>query len=130
MVRWRGLISKAALHTAVKDGQLQLYFQPKIDVLHGSVHSVEALVRWRHPILGVVGPDQFIPIAEETGLINEIGDWVLIEGCRQAKSWYERGYLVPVAVNLSARQFEHQNVPDMVARVLRTVQLPPKLLEA
>lgn len=120
---------ESALHSAVKDNQLQLFFQPKINAKEGHVYSVEALVRWRHPVLGVIGPDQFIPIAEETGLIYEIGQWALIEGCRQAKLWYDQGYVVPVAVNLSPKQFEHQNVPEIVRDVMQLTQIPTGLLE-
>ena len=120
---------ESALHSAVKEQQLQLFYQPKIDMNEGHVHSVEALLRWRHPVLGVVGPDQFVPVAEETGLIDEIGLWALIEGCKQAKEWSDQGYFVPVAVNVSPKQFEHHDIADLVARVLRMTRLSSDLLE-
>jgi diguanylate cyclase (GGDEF)-like protein len=121
---------ESALHTAVDENQLELYYQPKVNVLTGRVVGVEALLRWDHPILGPIPPDEFIPLAEESGLISMIGEWTLIEGCTRARAWMDQGIAdVSVAVNLSPRQFELQRVQDVVARVLRLTRLPPHMLE-
>ena len=121
---------ESALHSAVDENQLELFYQPKVNIATGRVVGVEALLRWDHPILGPIPPDEFIPLAEESGLISIIGEWTLIEGCSQARRWLEQGIEgVSVAVNLSPRQFQLQRVQDLVARVLRVTHLPPHLLE-
>jgi len=119
-----------ALHTAITDGQLVVYYQPKVHIGTSRVVGVEALVRWNHPTLGLLGPDKFIPVAEESGLIAPLGEWVLEVACAQAKAWRDEGYeKLSVAVNLSARQFQLQAMDDVVAGVLRRTELPPSLLE-
>ncbi|MBV8304936.1 MAG: EAL domain-containing protein, partial [Acidimicrobiia bacterium] len=119
-----------ALHTAITDGQLVVYYQPKVHIGTGRVVGVEALVRWNHPELGLLGPDKFIPVAEDSGLIAPLGEWVLEAACTQAKAWRDEGYAhLSVAVNLSARQFQLQAMDDVVAGVLRRTGLPPSLLE-
>jgi diguanylate cyclase (GGDEF)-like protein len=119
-----------SLHTAIENGELHLHYQPRVDLHSGAVVGMEALARWNHPELGPVSPGEFIPIAEETGLIIPLGEWVLHEACRQTQEWNEAGYAaLTVAVNLSARQFELQNIPDVVAQVLRTTGLPAAQLE-
>ena len=121
---------ETALHNAVDEQQLELYYQPKVNIATGRVAGVEALLRWDHPILGPIPPDEFIPIAEESGLIALIGEWTLIEGCTQALAWRTQGIKdVTVAVNLSPRQFQLQRVQDLVARVLRITRCPANLLE-
>jgi diguanylate cyclase (GGDEF)-like protein len=121
---------ESALHNAVDGQQLELYYQPKVNLRTGRVTGVEALLRWDHPILGPIPPDEFIPLAEESGLISLIGEWTLIEGCTQAKAWMDMGITdVSVAVNLSPRQFQLQRVQDLVARVLRLTHCPAALLE-
>lgn len=121
---------ETALHNAVDEHQLELYYQPKVNIATGRVTGVEALLRWDHPILGPIPPDEFIPIAEESGLIALIGEWTLIEGCTQALAWRAQGIKdVTVAVNLSPRQFQLQRVQDLVARVLRITHCPANLLE-
>ena len=120
---------ESALHGAI-GRDLVVHYQPKVDVRSGRVVGVEALVRWQHPTLGLLGPDKFIPMAEETGLIAPLGEWVLETACTQAQEWREAGYPpITVAVNLSARQFQLQPVADMVAATLRRTGLPPKFLE-
>jgi diguanylate cyclase (GGDEF)-like protein len=118
-----------ALHAAITEGQLVVYYQPKVHIETGRVAGVEALVRWQHPELGLLGPDKFIPVAEESGLIAPLGEWVLEEACRQAKTWRDEGQDLTVAVNLSARQFQMQAMDDVIAAVLRRTGLPAHLLE-
>ena len=121
---------ESSLHQAIERGELVLHYQPKVAVVSGRVEGVEALVRWRHPELGLLGPDRFIPLAEETGLIVPLGEWVLETACAQAAEWVEAGYPpIQMAVNLSARQFQLQSIPEMVASVLRRTGLDPTLLE-
>jgi diguanylate cyclase (GGDEF)-like protein len=121
---------ESGLHQAIERGELVLHYQPKVAVQTGRVEGVEALVRWRHPELGLLGPDRFIPLAEETGLIVPLGEWVLQTACAQAAEWVEAGYPpIQMAVNLSARQFQLQSVPEMVAAALRRTGLDPNLLE-
>jgi diguanylate cyclase (GGDEF)-like protein len=118
-----------AMHAAITEGQLVVYYQPKVHIETGRVVGVEALVRWQHPELGLLGPDKFIPVAEDSGLIAPLGEWVLEEACRQAKLWRDEGQDLTVAVNLSARQFQMQAMDDVIAAVLRRTGLPPHLLE-
>src|SRR5437763_8235001 len=120
---------ESALHSAI-GRELVVHYQPKVDVRIGRVVGVEALVRWQHPSLGLLGPDKFIPLAEESGLIAPLGEWVLETACAQAKEWQSAGYpTISVAVNLSARQFQLQSVADLVASALRRTGLDPKFLE-
>ncbi|WP_144147141.1 putative bifunctional diguanylate cyclase/phosphodiesterase [Paraburkholderia sp. BCC1884] len=111
----KSLTLQRDLHRALNDGELSIAFQPKFSVASQSVTGVEALIRWRHPELGEIPPLEFIPIAERSGLINEIGDWVLREVCRNIALWDEKRLPpISVAVNLSPIQF---NVPDLVSRI-------------
>ena len=118
------------LHDAISMNQFELYYQPKVEVASGAVRSAEALIRWRHPERGLVLPADFIPFAEDYGLIGVIGEWVVREACRQAKAW-ERARLpaVRVAVNLSASQFRHGSLLEIVKQALDAVQLDPRNLE-
>jgi predicted signal transduction protein with EAL and GGDEF domain len=119
-----------SLRAAVECGQLAVHYQPKLAMATGDIIGVEALARWRHPRLGFIPPWAFIPLAEETSLVATLGEWVLDVACRQAESWQEEGLpAIPVAVNLSPRQFTHQSVVEMVTRVLDRTGLDPKLLE-
>ena len=119
------------LRLAVDRQQLFLEYQPVVDLVTGQTVGAEALLRWRHPTRGVVPPLEFVPLAEETGLIVEIGRWVLAEACREARHWVDRhadaGPLV-VAVNLSTRQFERPGLVEEVAHALEASGLPPHLL--
>ena len=95
------------LRAALTSGQLELHYQPKVSLRSGRIVGAEALLRWRHPERGLIAPDVFIPLAEETGLIVDVGNWVLDEACRQIRAWQDAGLAMPaIAVNLSARQFE------------------------
>jgi diguanylate cyclase (GGDEF)-like protein len=121
---------EADLRRAMADGQLQLHYQPKIDINSGEMRSVEALLRWRHPTRGDISPAEFITIAEETGLIIEIGAWVIYEACRQARDWQLRGLpVVRVAVNVSPMQFSQSGFVKMVQAALAEHDLPATYLE-
>ena len=124
------LALEASLRRGVARGELFLAFQPRVSVGTGAVTSVEALVRWCHPELGVVPPAEFIPLAEETGVIHEIGRWVLEAACAQAAQWHRQG-LPPVrmAVNVSARQLAGENVVAQTREALRGSGLPADRLE-
>lgn len=118
------------LRMALERSELFLEYQPQMVIQTGNLAGFEVLLRWRHPEKGSVSPEQFIEIAENTGLILPIGEWVLRTACNQAKHWLEMGLLrVPVAVNISAVQFRQDNFCDLIARVLEETGLPPKLLE-
>jgi len=117
------------LHRALARNELELYFQPQIDLEEGHVVGAEALLRWNHATKGQISPVVFIPVAEESDLILDIGGWVIAEACRHARQWYDQGYTdLRVAVNLSARQFR-SDLPDIVDRVLKETGLPSHLLE-
>jgi EAL domain-containing protein (putative c-di-GMP-specific phosphodiesterase class I) len=118
------------LRRALAQNQLELHYQPKIDVLSGTMKSVEALLRWRHPERGIIAPGEFIPLAEETGLILSIGRWVLREACRQAREWQLAGLpFLRVAVNLSPVQFRQQGFLGVIRAALEDHQLEPRFLE-
>ncbi|MEO8308382.1 MAG: EAL domain-containing protein [Pseudomonadota bacterium] len=118
------------LHQALKAGQLELYYQPKVDTLSGKVRSAEALLRWHHPERGDISPTEFIPVAEESGQITVIGSWVLRQACQQAKAWQERGLpQLRVGVNISAVQFHQPGLIDEIRRVLQETRLDAHWLE-
>jgi diguanylate cyclase (GGDEF)-like protein len=119
---------KADLADALERGELSLRYQPIYDLRSQRLDGVEALLRWDHPTRGAIGPSEFIPIAEESGLIASIGRWVLAEACRQAATWRSRGRAVGVSVNVSARQLEDELLVGDVQRALRDAQLDPKAL--
>jgi diguanylate cyclase len=121
---------ESELHQALRDRQFELHYQPKVDTLTGRVSSAEALIRWRHPQRGLVPPNDFIAIADECGLLDAIGEWVLFEACRQAKAWqYEGLPSLRVAVNLAPSQFRLANLVDQIRRALEASGLNPQLLE-
>jgi diguanylate cyclase (GGDEF)-like protein/PAS domain S-box-containing protein len=118
------------LRYALERGELLLHYQPRVNITTGRIIGAEALVRWQHPTLGLVSPGKFIPLAEETGLIVPIGEWVLEQACRQNKIWQEKGYPpMHIAVNLSARQFQGQGLVEKVRGVLEATGLEPEYLE-
>lgn len=124
------LALEAGLRGALEQGELRLLFQPIVDAFSGRVTSAEALLRWQHPQRGTISPMHFIPVAEETGLIIPIGEWVLREACLQARAWQQAGLGdIPVAVNLSARQFNVPSFADSIAAVLRETDCPASLLQ-
>jgi diguanylate cyclase (GGDEF)-like protein len=118
------------LQHAVENDELRLYYQPKVDTESGRLVGMEALVRWVHPERGMISPIEFIPVAEDTGMIVAIGRWVLREACRQNAEWQQAGLRpIRVAVNLSARQFRSDNLPDEVNAALVEAGLPASSLE-
>ncbi len=121
---------ESALHRAIERDEMSLYYQPQYDVESGRMVGLESLIRWRHPKLGVVLPGRFIPSAEESGLIVPIGDWVLRQASLQSRRWQKSGHApMTVAVNVSARQFEHPHFLGSVIDVLEQTGLDPRLLE-
>ncbi|MBE9164251.1 MULTISPECIES: bifunctional diguanylate cyclase/phosphodiesterase [Microcoleaceae] len=124
------LSQENCLRHALKRSEFEVYYEPKIQIETGKIVGAEALVRWNHPKRGRVSPGEFIPMAEEMGLIAPLGEWVLETACRQTKAWQIEG-LPPlrVAVNVSARQFEGKNLTERVSQILRETNLDPKCLE-
>jgi len=121
---------ESALHQALEHKEFCLHYQPKVDMASGRITGCEALVRWQHPLRGMVMPNNFIPLAEETGLIVPLGAWVLEEACRQIRAWQAEGLpSLSVAVNLSARQFRKGDLPLLVREILQKTELDPNLLE-
>jgi len=125
-----GLQMEADLRRAVVRHEFELRYQPIVHLRTGEITGLEALVRWQHPERGIIPPLEFIPLAEETGMIIPIGDWVLREACRQAAVWYRQrnGELLTVSVNLSAVQLDQGNLPELVASALAESGLPAKCL--
>jgi diguanylate cyclase (GGDEF)-like protein/PAS domain S-box-containing protein len=118
------------LHHAMERSEFLLYYQPQVDLRSGQIVGMEALIRWNKSGSGMISPAKFIPVAEETGLILPIGEWVLRVACAQCKAWQEAGLLSTfIAVNLSARQFQQQNMVETVTRILKETVLDPNYLE-
>ncbi len=126
----RALQLENALRRALEREQFHLHYQPQMSLSTGSVHSVEALLRWQHPQLGGVSPAEFIPIAEDSGQILQIGEWVLRTALAQLKAWRSSGFPgLTMAVNLSAIQFRQPQLPELISRMLAEFDLPPDSLE-
>lgn len=121
------LVLENALREALRKGQLHLHYQPQVELASGRLYGVEALARWRHPELGEISPARFIPLAEECGLVADLGRWALSEACRQLAAWRAKGLAVPaVAVNLSPTSFHNLDLPRMIADTLRGNALMPE----
>jgi diguanylate cyclase (GGDEF)-like protein/PAS domain S-box-containing protein len=121
---------EALLRRAIEKNEIWLAYQPQVEIDSGRLIGVEALVRWNSPELGQLGPDRFIPLAEDIGFINQLGGWVLEQACRQMRRWDQAGLVVPkIAVNLSARQFDRGGLAASVERVLRETGLPAQRLQ-
>jgi len=124
------LAMESNMRKALEREEFMVYYQPQVDLRSGEIVGMEALLRWQHPEMGLIYPVEFIPIAEETGLILPIGEWVLRTACKQNKAWQDAGYTpIRMAVNLSARQFQQQNLAEIVERVLRETGLDPSYLD-
>lgn len=126
----RNMEIENGLRKVLESDQLCLHYQPKVDLTTHKIIGVEALIRWEHPTLGMVSPAEFIPLAEETGLIIPIGEWVLREACKQSKEWEETGMgIIPVAVNISVRQIKDCGFVEMVKEILSEYKFKPDRLE-
>ena len=126
----RRLALETNLHRAIQNGEFLIHYQPRVSVDSLAITGVEALVRWQHPQLGLVSPSEFIPLAEDTGLIVPIGEWVLRQACEQNGRWQEQGFApIQMAVNISARQFHDQNLSQTVIRILKESGMTPGHLE-
>ena len=123
------LALESYLPRALERNELFLVYQPKLNLATGQVTGVEALMRWRHPSLGLVSPLQFIPVAEDTGLIDSFGHWALQVACRDARTWQDQGHPVQVSVNLAARQLDRPRLAEEVAGVIADAGLAPAQLE-
>ncbi|WP_024872464.1 bifunctional diguanylate cyclase/phosphodiesterase [Tolumonas lignilytica] len=118
------------LRKAIEQNELRVYFQPQIDIKNDRIIGAEALVRWQDPQHGLISPALFIPVAEETGLIKQLGEWVLMETCRQGYAWLQQGLpAIHLAVNISPVQFHYSNIKDSVINALNNTGFPPSLLE-
>jgi EAL domain-containing protein (putative c-di-GMP-specific phosphodiesterase class I) len=118
------------LRRALERGELLLYYQPQAEVGTNRIFGVEALIRWQHPTLGLVAPDRFIGLAEETGLIVPIGEWVLRQACEQGRAWHDAGVdNLTIAVNISVRQFLQPDLAGVIGQVLARSGLPARCLE-
>ena len=121
---------EAMLRRSIEKNEIYLNYQPQVEIDTGRLIGVEALVRWDNPELGTVPPVRFIPLAEDTGFINQLGKWVLYESCRQMVRWQKAGLYVPkIAVNLSVKQFERGSIVNMVAEILKETGLEPQRLQ-
>ncbi|MEQ1743715.1 MAG: EAL domain-containing protein [Candidatus Nitrotoga sp.] len=118
------------LRQAINRREFLLHYQPRVDIVSSEITGMEALVRWQHPVQGLLYPTKFIPVAEESGLIVPLGEWVLRTACEQNKAWQLAGLKpVSIAVNLSARQFKQQDLVELVSRILQETELDPSYLE-
>ena len=121
---------ESAMRNAIKENQFYLEYQPKVNLQTNQIIGMEALVRWHHPDLGTISPGKFIPLAEQTGLIVPLGEWILKESCRQTKKWHDMGYKnITVSVNVSVRQLEDPLFIDKVKSILMETKLNPEWLE-
>ena len=124
------LTLESNLRRALKRDEYELYYQPKVDLRTGRVFGAEALLRWRHPDMGIVSPVNFVPVLEETGFIVEVGEWALRTACRQARRWADGSFgPLQVAVNISARQFREEGLTETINGCLREGGLDPRCLE-
>ncbi|MFL6582829.1 MAG: putative bifunctional diguanylate cyclase/phosphodiesterase [Burkholderiales bacterium] len=123
------MLIEAGLRNAIQRDELSLVYQPKIDLATRRMFGAEALLRWKHPKLGMISPSHFVPVAEEVGLVGQIGEWVLHTACRQIRQWQDAGYSLQLAVNVSARQFQDYDVAELVKDILRDTGVLAQNLE-
>jgi EAL domain-containing protein (putative c-di-GMP-specific phosphodiesterase class I) len=124
------LTLEKSLRYALERNELRLYYQPRVNIATGEITSMEALLRWQHPEMGLVAPSVFIPLAEESGLIIPVGEWVLRTACSQNKTWQDAGFPpIMIAVNLSLKQFRQPKLVEIIATVLEQTGLEPRFLE-
>ena len=123
------MLIEGGLRTAIQRDELSLLYQPKIDLATRQVYGAEALLRWVHPKLGMISPARFVPVAEEAGLVGQIGEWVLRTACRQIREWQDAGFALQVAVNVSARQFQQYDVAELVMGIMNETGALPENLE-
>lgn len=114
---------------AVRHRELEVYYQPKVHLVSGMMRGAEALMRWRHPVLGLLAPSLFLPLAEQSGAILEMGHWLLEEVCRQASEWVEPGINTPISVNVSERELAQGNLPAFLATLTARLGIPAKSIE-
>jgi len=126
----RKLQMQVDLHRAIEKEEFSLYYQPQYNLTENKLASVEALIRWQHPVIGIMLPADFIPLVEESGLFYIISEWVIKTACKQNKSWQDQGLPpIRVAVNITTYEFKHSNFVDMVRRILNETRLQPEYLE-
>lgn len=124
------LVLGKELRSALCKDEMQLFYQPKVDAMSGNITGIETFVRWHHTEFGVIPPSKFLPIAEETGLIQPIGEWILRKACEQNKDWQKQGLLpLRIAVNLSPKQFKEEDLVPQIMRILKDTGLEPEWLE-
>ncbi|HTF94493.1 MAG TPA: EAL domain-containing protein [Cellvibrio sp.] len=116
------------LRKAINNNEFELYYQPVIDLTNNEITSAEALIRWRHPLRGLVPPDEFIPYAQESGLILSIGEWVIQQACKHRMGWEREGFQIGLSINISARQFVQQNLVSIINRELTESKFPAERL--
>lgn len=130
ILAFRRMEMEISLRRALERQEFEVYYQPKLDTGSKKINGMEALVRWHHPVLGFISPNEFIPLAEETGLILPLGEWVLRTACLQIKEWNDEGFPpLKVAVNLSARQFQQQNLFEVISKIIEETEIDPSYLE-
>ncbi|MGJ9459677.1 EAL domain-containing protein [Oceanobacillus sp. CF4.6] len=118
------------LHKSIKNDELIIHYQPRVETLTGRIVSAEALVRWMHPTLGLIAPNEFIPLAEETGFVDKIGDWVLRKTCLSMQEWQKENIsLVPISINISAQRFCNDDWKETITAILRETNIEPDLIE-
>jgi diguanylate cyclase (GGDEF)-like protein len=123
------LAIETSLRKAIENNELALHYQPQVSISTGQIVGMEALLRWKHPHKGFISPTAFIPVAEETGLIISIGEWVINEACKQGAEWEKQGYKpVTISVNLSAKQLREERLNDIIARILHETGMNPRYL--
>ena len=117
------------LRKGIEQGELRLFYQPKVDLKNASLVGAEALLRWQHPVKGLIGPDEFVPLAEESDLIEELNRWVLDQGIKQLGHWVSSGYYLTLALNLSLKGPIVRQLKNAIPALIRDYQLPRGVLE-